>query len=244
MAIVHFPLILSSSHMIAPAVRHFAFARDDGQALPFIPGQFLQVHFAHNGAMVKRSYSLANAPGTSALEIAVSYVEGGAATSLFKALQDGQSVEASGPYGRFCLGEADTNARYLLIGTGTGITPYRAMLPQIASLMQSRGLKVALIQGARNPGELLYGDEFATFADAHPGFDYYPCFSREDRGGAWRGDRRGYVQNVLDEINANAAGDVAYLCGNPNMVDQTFEALKAKEFPVSHVRREKYVSSK
>jgi ferredoxin-NADP reductase len=26
----------------------------------------------------------------------------------------------------------DANRRYLLIGTGTGVTPYRAMLPQLA----------------------------------------------------------------------------------------------------------------
>ena len=38
--------------------------------------------------------------------------------------------------------------------------------------------------------------------------------------------------------------DIAYLCGNPNMVDACFEALKADGLPIPQIRREKYVSSK
>ena len=33
--------------MLAPSVGHYVFARDDGQPLDFIPGQFIQVHFAY-----------------------------------------------------------------------------------------------------------------------------------------------------------------------------------------------------
>jgi NAD(P)H-flavin reductase len=40
------------------------------------------------------------------------------------------------------------------------------------------------------------------------------------------------------------ARDIAYLCGNPNMVDASFEALKGFGLPVPAIRREKYVSSK
>ena len=90
------------------------------------------------------------------------------------------SVDASGPFGRFCLMPADANQRYLLIGTGTGVTPYRAMLPQLDALIRERGIQVVLLFGARTPVELLYGDEFRAFADKHPQhFRFVPCFSRE-----------------------------------------------------------------
>ena len=46
------------------------------------------------------------------------------------------------------------------------------------------------------------------------------------------------------EMGAGKPGDIAYLCGNPNMVDACFEALKGCGLPVPHIRREKYVSSK
>ena len=254
MAIVHFPLKLTARRMIAPSVAHLSFRRDDGQPLDYIPGQFIQVHFQYaDGSAARRSYSLATihdhamGPGE-AVDIAVSYVPGGAATALFEGLPEGGTIDASGPYGRFGLLPADANRRYLLIGTGTGITPYRAMLPQIETLMRERNIEVVLLQGARTPGELLYGDEFRAFADAHPGFRFVPCFSREmpEAGSAHAhaDARHGYVQNALAEFAADAEDDIAYLCGNPNMVDASFEALKAAGLPVPHIRREKYVSNK
>ena len=98
------------------------------------------------------------------------------------------------------------------------------------------------------PAELLYGDEFRAFAHAHPGFRFVPCFSRElpEPGSAQDHTdvRHGYVQNMLDEFAPDPAGDIAYLCGNPNMVDACFEALKAAGLPIPHIRREKYVSNK
>ncbi len=250
MAIVHFPLRLVGSRMLAPTVRHLAFARDDGLPLDFIPGQFVQVHFTYpDGTPTKRSYSLATmhdhalGPGET-VEIAVSYVAGGAATALFEALDEGQQIQASGPYGRFCLMPADANKRYLLIGTGTGVTPYRAMLPRLHELMQERGIEVVLLFGCRTPAELLYGEDFTAFAEGHPNFRFVPCFSRELPENAHPDVRKGYVQDVLAEFAPNAEGDIAYLCGNPNMVDACFEALKTAGLPVPHIRREKYVSSK
>ncbi len=240
--------------MLAPTVAHLSFERDDGQVLPCIPGQFIQIHFHYaDGSDARRSYSIAvgralDSPPDARMDIAVSYVSGGAATALFEALDIGHRLEASGPYGRFCLFPNDANRRYLLVGTGTGITPYRAMLPQLESLMRARGVEVVLVQGARNPGELLYGDEFRAFADAHPGFRYMPCLSRElpDAASphAHADVRHGYVQAVLEELQPDPEHDTAYLCGNPDMVDACFELLKQRGLAIGRIRREKYVSNK
>ena len=240
--------------MLAPGVAHLSFVRGDGEPLDYIPGQFVQVHFHYaDGTATRRSYSLATVhdhafgPGEQ-VEIAVSYVPGGAATALFEGLEPGDSIEASGPFGRFCLMPADANRRYLLIATGTGVTPYRAMLPQLEQLIAGRGVEVVLLFGARTPAELLYGDEFRAFADAHPGFRFVPCFSRElpapGSAQAHADVRHGYVQQFLGEFAPEPSGDIAYLCGNPNMVDACFELLKERGLPVPQIRREKYVSSK
>jgi len=251
---VHFPLRLTDRRMLAPSIVHLSFVRDDGQPLDFIPGQFVQVHFQlADGTATKRSYSLATVhdhamgPGDT-VEIAVSYVPGGAATAMFEALAVGASIDASGPYGRFCLMPGDANRRYLLIATGTGVTPYRAMLPQLEAAIAERGIEVVLLFGARNPGELLYGDEFRAFAEKHPNFRFVPCFSRElpaaESPHAHADVRQGYVQEQLAALAPNAETDIAYLCGNPNMVDACFEALKGYGLPIPQIRREKYVSSK
>ncbi len=240
--------------MLAPTIGHYVLARDDGQPLDFVPGQFIQIHFDYaDGTPARRSYSLATihdhamGPGE-AVEIAVSHVPGGAATALFDGLAPGDRVSASGPYGRFCLMPGDRNARYLLIGTGTGVTPYRSMLPVLATQIAERGIEVVLLSGARTPGELLYAEDFRAFAQAHPQFRYVPCLSRElppaGSPHAHADVRHGYVQQHLPDFLPDPARDIAYLCGNPDMVDASFEALKTAGFPVAQIRREKYVSNK
>ena len=244
----HFQLRLAESRMLAPAVRHMAFERADGVPFAFVPGQFVQIHFTYpDGKPTKRSYSVATVSNESGavprIEIAVSYVEGGAATNLLGNLPQGGIVDASGPYGRFCLDDGDANRRYLLVATGTGVTPYRAMLPQLEKLGQ-RGAEVALVYGARNESELLYGEEFEAFARQNPHFRFYACFSRAARSQPRSHDRAGRVHVALAELKPDPAHDIAYLCGNPDMVDQAFAMLKEAGLPVPHIRREKYVSSR
>jgi ferredoxin-NADP reductase len=245
----HFQLRLVDSHMLAPAVRHLVFARVDGQPLALVPGQFMQVHFQYaDGTATKRSYSVATvgdgASPVAHVEIAVSYVDGGAATHLLGNLPVGGVIDASGPYGRFCLQAADSNRRYLLVATGTGVTPYRAMLPQLEKLLAAGNREVVLLYGARSERELLYGEQFDAFAQAHPGFTFHGCLSREPRAVVRASDRSGHVQHVLAELQPQAGQDIAYLCGNPNMVDAAYAALKDFGLPVQHIRREKYVSSR
>jgi ferredoxin-NADP reductase len=246
----HFKLRLAASHMLAPSVRHLAFERSDGEPFRFVPGQFIQVHFHYaDGKPTKRSYSVGTVGNESGdpvrqLEIAVSYVDGGAATGLLSRLDEGDEIDASGPYGRFCLNEADANARYLLVATGTGVTPYRAMLPQIRTLTATRGCSFALVYGARTEAELLYGEEFEAFAREVPGFTFHPCFSRVPRAVPRLHDRNGRVHVALADLAPDPARDIAYLCGNPDMVDQAFALLKEAGLAVKDIRREKYVSSR
>ncbi|HET8942758.1 MAG TPA: FAD-binding oxidoreductase [Rudaea sp.] len=245
----HFPLRLLDSRMLAPSVRHLVFERADGAPCAFIPGQFVQIHFNYaDGKPTKRSYSVATVgKGDSSpvqhIEIAVSYVEGGAATQLLGNLQPGECVDASGPYGRFCLMDADANRRYLLVATGTGVTPFRAMLPQLEKLGE-RGVEVALVYGARNEVELLYAGEFEEFAQRHPHFRFYSCLSQTPRASPRAHDRAGRVHVALSELQPHPEHDIVYLCGNPEMVDEAFGQLKQAGLPVQHIRREKYVSSR
>lgn len=236
--------------MLAPAVGHYTFIRDDGLPLDFQPGQFIQLHFTlADGTPARRSYSPAmiRSPGTDpdgVVELTVSHVPGGAATALLEALAPGDCTDASGPFGRFCLMPNDNNQRYLLVATGTGVAPYRAMLPLLEKQMAERGIEVVLLFGVRTPADLLYGDEFRAFADAHPAFRFMPCFSRQLPENPHPDVRHGYVQQFLEEFTPDPTHDIAYLCGNPDMVDACFEALKNRGFSPARIRREKYVSNK
>ena len=67
------------------------------------------------------------------------------------------------------------------MATGTGVTPYRAMLPRFEKLLAAGDREVVLLYGARNETELLYGEEFEAFAQSHPGFTFHGCLSRQPR---------------------------------------------------------------
>ena len=250
-----FPIRLTARRLATPAVLHLTFVRDDGGSLDYTPGQFIQIHFPlADGSTARRSYSCATRhdhhmePGE-AVEFVASRVPGGAATALFEGMAIGDCLEASGPLGLFTLKPDDSNGRYLLIATGTGVASYRSMLPEIEKMMAARPLDVVLMHGIRTADDLLFAEEFADFALRHgERFRYLPCFSRTQAEAAstipGAEPRHGYVQNFLEELAPDPARDIAYMCGNPNMVDACVEALKGFGLPMKHIRREKYVSLK
>ena len=250
-----FPIRLVARDYIAPAILHLGFVRDDGQPLDYTPGQFIQIHFPlADGSTARRSYSCATrhdhamACGET-VEFVASCVPGGAATALFQGMALGDTLQASGPLGLFTLKPGDANRRYLLVATGTGVASYRSMLPELESLMAERGVEVVLLHGVRAPDDALFADEFSTFAAVHRGFRYLPCFSREhpdpsDPRFAHAEPAHGYVQNLFGALDPTAGTDIAYLCGNPNMVDACVDALKGHGLPMKDIRREKYVSLK
>lgn len=245
-----FDIRLNSARMLHPTCRHLAFVRSDGEALPFIPGQFIQIHFERGGETLRRSYSIATVPADpmhpdqqedfSRIEMAVSYVEGGAATELLSALREGEEIRASGPVGRFTL-QDEKPERYLLVATGTGVTPYRSMLPEIARRMRDNGTRFEMLFGVRTPEELIYGEEFEAFERAHPGFTFRPCYSRVRHQRLRGGDRAGYVQQAFGDLDPDPERDMVFLCGNPNMIDESVAELKERGFGPRQLRREKYL---
>ncbi len=244
MAIKTFPLRLAWSSMLTNQVRHLAFDYLGDTDFNFISGQFITLLIEQDGKTIRRSYSIATCDKTSKqIEIACSYVEGGIATALLSNLKEGQEVTGSGPFGRLILRE-EQPGRYIMVATGTGITPYRAMLADFpARFASDPNLQVVVMQGTRHLNELLYADEFLDFAKAHPQFSFYGCLSREPDLQPQPHQHLGYVQTKLKELSLVPTRDIIYLCGNPNMIDDTFEMLKEAGFDAKDVRREKYISS-
>lgn len=238
-----FSLILQDSKEIAPLVRHFTFVRKDGQPFEFTPGQFINLYFENQGELVQRSYSLASIPGeTGTIELALSYVTNGKASDFIFGLERGDEIQASGPFGRLTLRE-ERPKRYVLVATGTGVTPYRSMLKELSVRMREHGVKVVLLQGARSPMDQLYLDDFVPFAENHPEFTFLACCSRVLSEPPKPYEVKGYVQDQFDNLELNPEEDMVFLCGNPNMIDAAFLKLTELGFSAANVRREKYVFS-
>ncbi|MBT8143058.1 MAG: ferredoxin--NADP reductase, partial [Gammaproteobacteria bacterium] len=140
-----FPIKVVEIGMVTPSVLVLTFARADGERLEYAAGQFINIHFEHEGTPIHRSYSVANTPGSDSFQIAISPVEGGRATKLLFGLKIGDVIEGSGPYGRFVLRD-DQPCRYIMAATGTGVTPYRAMLPLLEQRIE-QGFKIDILLG-------------------------------------------------------------------------------------------------
>ncbi|MCX7116270.1 MAG: FAD-binding oxidoreductase [Gammaproteobacteria bacterium] len=240
---VELTMRLEKSWEIAPQVKQFVLVSEDAAPFSFLPGQFVTFHFEVEGKAYKRSYSIANPPTASGqIEFAASYVDNGVGSQFLFNLQPGAFLKMSGPYGRLVLKEP-LPKRYIFVGTGTGVTPYRAMRPQLEQkLALDATLEVVLVQGARTRVELLYADEFMDWSRQSAQVTYLGCLSRHSDGKLAPEERVGHVQQGLSELVLDPNQDVVYLCGNPNMIDEVFASLTQQGFHVSRVIREKYLS--
>lgn len=244
MAIKAFDVELIEAKMITPNVKHLVFKPADNSQFEFIPGQFITFLFDSGEAKPKRrSYSVATIPSESdKIEIAISYVEGGIATKNLFGMNPGETYHVTGPAGRLVLRDEPVK-RLILVGTGTGIAPYRAMLDEITEKMTNdASLKVEIMLGVQYKKDALYADDFLRFSQNHPNLNFTSFLSRETEKLSDH-EKKGYVQGGFDSLDLNPETDVVYLCGNPNMIDDAYEILKEKGFDIKNVRREKYISS-
>ena len=246
-----FPIVLKSVSLITPGVKHFVFGLEknaEGESFSYVAGQFITLHFEKEGQMLHRSYSVACAPvffdDNQCIEFAAGYVDNGAASELLFNLKPGDSLNATGPFGRLILKE-ETPKRYIFVSTSTGVTPFRAMLNNLAERFVSHPeLQVVLLQGVQHREDLLYKDDFVSFSRKYPQFTFYACYSREQSAVLESYESLGYVQKHFPHIHLNPHEDVVYLCGNPHMIDEAFLTLKESAFEPRNIFREKYISSK
>ena len=244
MAVNTFPITLKETLTLSPNVKHFTFSCNCSPAFTYLPGQFITIHFEHQNKNLNRSYSIANIPTQNNLiEIAAGYVENGPGSDLLFNLKPGDSLQASGPYGRLTLKDEPYPLRYILIATSTGITPYRSMIAELTRRMENNpNLHIIILQGIQKRCDILYPDEWAALTKKYSQATFYACLSREDKSELNTNEYAGHVQTVFPDLQLNPENDHVYLCGNPAMIDDAFLLLKEKGFPIQHIIREKYIS--
>jgi ferredoxin-NADP reductase len=216
---------------IAPEVRHFVFELPD--RFLFIPGQWVSLEETVAGEPITRAYSIASPPGGNRFELCLNRVQNGHLTPYLFTLQPGEKVEMRGPFGTFILREPPDDS--LLVATGTGIAPFRAMLP--ARLAKDPARQITLLFGVRHEHSLLYGAEFEALARQHPNFRFWPTLTRPDPG--WAG-RTGRVQQHLGEAVGCRRDIDVYICGLREMVDDVRGILRRLGFDRKRMIYEKY----
>jgi NAD(P)H-flavin reductase len=123
------------------------------------------------------------------------------------------------------------------VGTGTGVTPLRAMIHDELRRAPASGPALTLLFGCRTEHDILYRDELEALAAAHPRFAYRYTLSRPEDGYA---GLRGYVQGHLAGYCADPRTHV-YVCGLSKMVTEVRRILKEEHaYDRKRIHTERY----
>jgi ferredoxin-NADP reductase len=216
-------LVLHEAEMLSPSVRSLTFRTADRAPFTWTAGQWITLYHEVDGDVVDRSYSIATPSDPAApdrFELAVTLVEGGPMSSALHAMSAGATTTMQGPFGFFTLDHAPPDVPIVFVGTGTGVTPLRAMIRD--ELRRGTRRRLTLLFGCRTPEDVLYRDELEALAAEHDLFDYHVTLSRPTE--AWT-ERRGYVQAHLADFCADDRAHV-YVCGLSGMVKEVRRTLK------------------
>lgn len=243
MQVKTFPIVLENTIMLSPKVKHFIFRSEQTPTFNYLPGQFITIHFERDGKMLRRSYSIANMPThNNCIEFAAGYVEHGPGTELLFNLKPGDHININGPFGRLILKD-EIPRRYIMVATSTGITPFRAMIPELKRRLEiNPDLHIVILLGVQKREDTIYRDEFLALAALSPRISFRAHLSREPIENLHEHEYAGYVQHAFPELDLDPEHDKVYLCGNPGMIDEAFNYLKDHGFAIQNVVREKYIS--
>lgn len=199
----------------------------DVLSLDYRPGQYLKLHTADGLA---RSFSMASAPRGDLVDLHIRRIPGGAFTDrVLPAMQAGDTLDVELPHGNFFYRARDYRP-LLMVATGTGIAPIKAMLE---SLMDDPDCPpVSLYWGMRQQDDLYLHGEIPGWAERLYDFHYVPVLSRA--AASWDG-RRGYVHHAVLEEVGDLSEHAIYLCGSPNMIRDAREAFLARGASASHI---------
>lgn len=185
-----------------------------------------------------RAYSIVSSPFDEVLEFFSIVIPDGAFTSQLQHLQVGDELLLNTmPFGFLTL------ARYQkplpkdlwLLATGTGLAPFLSMLQDLKTWEDYE--HIVLAYSARSTDELAYveqierlQDDFGSLVDNPAKLIFIPIVTRETVDGALT--ERLPKLLLEGKLQARAGIDLdvdtthVMLCGNPDMVDDTKEALK------------------
>lgn len=194
-------------------------------------GQLVDLH-----GYVFRAYSVASSPYDEFIEFFSVVIPEGEFTSKVNHIQVGDSLLLNTtPFGYLTL------ARYQLplpndlwlLATGTGLAPFLSILKTIDVWQQYQ--RIILVYSARTSQELAYQAEIGSiksiYGDNGAAFVFLPIVTREaDYAGEKARIPNLIVSGKLTELvgqKLDKERSHVMLCGNPQMVEDTKEALKS-----------------
>ena len=191
----------------------------------FLAGQYVDI--IRNGH--KRSYSISHSQYEgNQLKLFIRNYEGGLFSNYwFNEAKPNDLLRVEGPLGTFFYRYNEVCTDIVLLATGTGIAPIKAILEQLqASPELLVNKKIWLLWGGRKKEDLFWQPQ-TTLTN----FTYIPVLTREDQ---WQG-AKGYVQEIALQQPIHWQKAQVYACGSELMIQSaqkllTQQGLKEENF--------------
>jgi CDP-4-dehydro-6-deoxyglucose reductase, E3 len=202
--------------------------------LIYLPGQYIDV--IHPSG-VKRSYSIANAQMKEGrFSLHIKRVKKGIMSQYwFNEAKVNDLLRIEGPLGSFFL-RKKKEENLILLATGTGIAPIKAILEDINTNIKLNLFKdIYLYWGGRFIDNLYWNPELQNIK-----FKYFPVISQ---GKPEVGLREGYVQDNVIKDKINLSRSVVYACGSEIMINAARRQLFEHGLPIKNFYSDAFVSS-
>ena len=230
---------------LTPSIARLRVRPDDGVPA-FEPGQYLALGLTVDDRLLQRPYSTASPSGDrDALEFLLRLVPDGELTPRLWELRTGARLRMGRPKGLF-MPDRDDARRPVYVATGTGIAPLLSMLEtRLRDVPDGPAhRRPIVIHGVARASELAYRGRLEALV-AQGRITYVPAVSRpaDPANAGWNGPTGRVdtlVAGVFAKHGADCGGTVAFLCGNPAMVDAVDAALRALGMPPEAIRSEAY----
>ncbi len=203
------PLRVLDVRSEGPGVTTVTVGGEGVRRMPVRAGQFFQWRFLDGpGWSWAHPYSVSAAPDGQTLRFTAAHVGDGSAR--LATLHAGARVLVEGPYGRLHAG-VRSHRKVLLMGSGIGITPMRALLEE---LDQAPG-DVTVVHRVRSRAEAVLADETAALARARGARYLLVEGPRIADRPSWLPAQARHLTDVqaLREIVPDVADHDVYLCG-------------------------------
>ena len=175
---------------------------------------------------IKRSYSVASAyQATASLEFFIKKYENGLMSQYwFEQAKENDLLLMEGPLGSFFLRETPKK-NIILLATGTGIAPVRAILEQVAQQPEAYADKTFwLFFGARTLQDIFWEPTSIPLKKLH----FTKTLSREI---AIFEGFKGYVQEAAMHANIDLANAQVYACGSNDMILAAKDLFTQNQLP-------------
>lgn len=207
------PVRVSSIERLASDVVKVLLQLPAADPLRYRAGQYVQF-LLRDGS--RRSYSMANAPSeASQVELHLRYMPGGKFTEhVFNTMKEKEILRIEGPFGSFFLREDPDHRPMVLLASGTGFAPIKAILEQMLADGDTR--PTTLYWGGRKEQDIYMWQWVEDLLPRMPYLRFVPVLSEADPG--WTG-RTGFVHRAVMADLPDLSGHAVYACGAPVMVE-------------------------